>query len=393
MSRNRKIVNTDKQSISQLQSQADKYVAISDLVKGVAHNFNNLLQAIMGGAQLARLHLNNQNLEGVNKSLDNILDACQSGAETVRRLQSFADIGRQDQQYSQVNVSSVLENAVEISKIWWKGDANRRSIKISVSCSIQPDCYAEVVENDLLEVLLNLTKNAMEALPVSGSVFVSCQQSRGTITIKIRDNGVGIASQDLNRIFNPLFSTKAAIGTGLGLAISQQIISDFNGKIFVNSKENEGTEFVIQLPAIKSENNSVKDFSNTKRTFLVIDDMKSVVAALSVQLEEFDQKVVSALSGSEGLDLLERYSIDCIICDYGMPEMNGAEVGKCVKDYCAQKGIEKIPFIILTGWGSRIKKNLDMKGSGIDFLLEKPINVEKIFESLSTLKKRRKLRG
>jgi len=111
---------------------------------------------------------------------------------------------------------------------------------------------------------------------------------------------------------------------------------------------------------------------------LVIDDVEPITTMLAELLGEFGHEAVTALSGAEGLQVYREQSIDLVICDLGMPDINGWEVGKSIKDLCEQRGVPKVPFILLTGWGGQLRETTKMEESGVDAVVEKPMDPSRL---------------
>jgi CheY-like chemotaxis protein len=109
---------------------------------------------------------------------------------------------------------------------------------------------------------------------------------------------------------------------------------------------------------------------------------------LQGSLSKFGHTVVTALSGSEGVTIFAETFIDVVICDLGMPEMNGWEVGKAVAAICEKRAIPGVPFILLTGWGGQVKETQMISECGVDAVLEKPVDVVELMEVIGKLTNR-----
>ena len=162
------------------------------------------------------------------------------------------------------------------------------------------------------------------------------------VQIKIRDNGIGIPPQFLERIFDPYFSTKQK-GSGLGLASTHSIIAKHNGTIHVKSEQNRGTEFTILLPARKKQTEDLKENGlsekplqkrDNDKLILVLDDEEYILEIYREMLHSLGYKVVSVLTGEDALRTYKEYMdkgtpFDLLITDLTIPgETGGAEVAK-----------------------------------------------------------------
>jgi PAS domain S-box-containing protein len=368
----------------ELVLQTERYKAVSDLAAGVAHNFNNLLQIVMGGVQLARMTIEKGNTDGALKSLDQILESSRFGAETVKRLQNFAGISPVDQAKGDAvfDLSEVVMQAIDMTKTWWKTSPEKDGFQVRLATDLRPGCLVKGKKSEMFEVAVNLIKNAAEALPDGGEIRIDIMVAEDHVLFHVGDNGVGINSNDINRIFNPFFTTKTHGGSGLGLAASRQTINRHGGHILVDSEEGKGTVFKVRLPLVEQSHGGhlidSDDPIERKLRILVIDDMESLGTVLSDGLTAFGQTVVTALTGREGLELFKTGSVDLVICDLGMPGMNGWQVGKGIKDICGERAVPKTPFILLTGWGGQIDELDRISEADVQAIVEKPVDMPKL---------------
>lgn len=120
---------------------------------------------------------------------------------------------------------------------------------------------------------------------------------------------------------------------------------------------------------------------------LLIDDMKPLLTIMKNGLGKYGHKIYSALSGKEGLEVFRTTPIDLIVCDLGMEDMDGWEVGKAIMKTCNDKGIPKTPFILLTGWGCEPGYQERIAEFGVDVILEKPVEIPELMEVVGNLVK------
>ncbi len=377
---------TELKTAQALHLQACRFKAVADLAAGVAHNFNNLLQIIVGGAELALIDLEMGDYSDVKRCLKQVVSTSRFGAETVRRLQSFVGVRTEvscppDEVF---DLSDVIRQVAEVTEPWLKLEAEREGRNVSLQLKLSPGCLIKGKGHEIFEVVLNLIKNATEALPQGGQIYVETFVQNDQAILKIRDTGIGISEENLARLFNPFFTSKSQGGAGLGLAISRRIIDQHGGQILVESAEGIGTTFTVNFP-LSEQFKMVKvtprpRLSDQKLRILLIDDMEPLVNTLSQGLAEYNQTVVTALSGQEGIELFRNNRPDVVICDLGMPGMNGWQVGKTIREVCEQEGVAKPPFVILTGWGDQTSELGMIVESGVDAIVEKPIDLLKLLE-------------
>ena len=384
---------TDRKRMEELKLQSQRLRAVADLAGGVAHNFNNLLQIVIGNLELALDDLESGNYSNVKHSLVKVLKSSMSGAETVRRLQSFAGIQTRNRARKQevFDLSGVVSQALDVTSAWWKITPEIQGIKISVVKELQGGCVVRCNKNELFEVVLNLIKNATEALPQGGAIRAKTYIEEDRVVLEIQDTGIGISEENLKRLFNPFFTTKASAGSGFGLAISRKTIESSGGSIVAESTIEKGTTFKIVLPRARApfeEPSSQTGSAGPRMTILVIDDTEAVLEFLEARLTRYDHRVLTASSGQKGLDIFTQHTIDLVICDLRMPGMTGWEVGKSIKSTCRERSIPKTPFIMLTGWGGQQTEVTKIEESGVDAVVEKPISVGDLMKTVHEMGER-----
>ena len=386
---------TDIKKASDLNVRTERLKAIADLAGGVAHNFNNVLQVVISGSELALDDLTKGDTSRVRTNLERIRDSSIFGADTVKRLQSFAKVRSEDTELENnlFDLSKIVRQAADISRPWWKTNLEKKGLQIKMGLNLKDGCMVLGKESELFEVLINLIKNAAEAMPDGGNINISTRADRDDVVLELQDTGTGIPESDLKKMFEPFWTTKGAMGTGLGLAVSHGIISSHGGTISVNSKFRHGTTFTIKLPLSKA---SVQEISSSPTSILdlnlkvlVIDDTEPILTLMRDMLTGYRQTVLTAKSGAEGLDIFKNHEIDIVICDLGMPGMSGWEVGKMVRSICGEKGIPKTPFLLLTGWGGQSLGPDKIVESGIDGVLEKPIHSQSLLGMIRRVVKKR----
>lgn len=374
--------------------QTEKFRAVADLASGVAHNFNNLLQIVIGNANQALVNLASGHFSDMKTKLEQILESARFGAETVRRLNSFAKI-REEGMVSElviVDLSDIIKQAREMTTSWWKTTPEKKGIRVDLNLGLTDGCLVFGRKNEIFEVVVNLIKNAAEALTQDGEILVQTLAQGDDVVLTVQDNGVGIPKNDLGRLFTPFFTTKFEAGTGLGLATAKSIIDGHGGQITVESAEGKGTTFTVTLPRARENKaeeklREVRASQEDSLTILIIDDLEPVAKVLQDGLQAFGYTVVRALSGAEGLQVFRETEIDIVICDLGMPGMNGWEVGRAIRTRCEETGRPGVPFVLLTGWQGQEKEENQISLSGVDAVVEKPLDIFRLVEVIRGLSK------
>ena len=220
--------------------QSEKLASIGRLSAGIAHEINNPLTGVLTFAHLLKQKENNTE-EDVN-DLDVIIRETTRVREIVKGLLDFARQTPFIKKY--FNINDILHQILKLIK----NQKDIRKIVIEENYSkIIPDCYCD--KNQLQQVFLNIILNAGEAIPDTGTITITTSIKQNHIVISIKDTGCGIKKENLNKIFDPFYTTKPVNkGTGLGLSISYGIIQQHGGNIECESEEGKGTIFNIFLP-------------------------------------------------------------------------------------------------------------------------------------------------
>jgi signal transduction histidine kinase len=231
--------------------QSAKFRALAEMAGGVAHDFNNRLAAILGRSQhlLAQLEEGEVPRAKVQRNLTVIERAALDGAETVRRLLEYTQATPRGGGVVEVNVNELLVQVVEVSRHRWKDEAERKGTQIRVV--LEPGEVPPIAGNpaELSEVLLNLVFNAVDAMPEGGTITLSSWAADGTVSLRVRDTGIGMTEETRQRIFDPFFTTKGPQASGLGLSASFGIIQRHRGEIVVDSRPGQGATLTVKLPA------------------------------------------------------------------------------------------------------------------------------------------------
>jgi C4-dicarboxylate-specific signal transduction histidine kinase len=221
--------------------RSEKLATVGRLAAGVAHEVGNPLGAITGYAELARTRLPARGDPLLANAIDRIASAAVRIDHTVRGLLDFARPGASE--LGPVSVPAALEAALELARV----QPRFRNVEVTVRI---PDRLPRVQGRDreLCQVFLNLLLNAADAMEGRGRIAVDAVEAPGGVEITLADTGSGIAMDDIPRVFDPFFSTKApGAGSGLGLAITHSIVDSFGGTIDAANAEPVGAVFRLRL--------------------------------------------------------------------------------------------------------------------------------------------------
>jgi CheY-like chemotaxis protein len=173
------------------------------------------------------------------------------------------------------------------------------------------------------------------------------------------------------------------------LSSSLGIVKRHGGDIFVESAEGKGARVTVILPCAsqmeESEPSQETSRAVSDLTFLVVDDSEDGAHMLAEGLTRLGHKVFTAFSGEEALELFQENAMDVVICDLGMPGMNGWQVGSAVKEICVERGVPKTPFVLLTGWAEQAGGQDKAEKHGVDRVAEKPVSLEELMQVVGSL--------
>lgn len=362
-----------------------RLTAVGEMAAGVAHNFNNLLQMIMGAADAALAKIDAGKIRECREAIVGIHQASQRGAEIVRRIKDFTHV-RGDQLTTSrsadtFDLAELVQESVELTKPLWKDLPDLRKYEIKI---LRTDgCFIRGRPSEICEVLLNLIKNALEAMEKGGNLTISTAAEDERVCLKVSDTGHGIPEENMQKIFQPFFTTKGLRSNGLGLSSSLGLLKKHQAEIQVESIVGHGTTFTLTfpraVPPAAKESQSAVFPTNSKIKFLIIDDEAMVLKAMELFFEDTEVELVTASSGVKGLRKFLQEDFDIVLCDLGMDDMNGWEVGKEIKRYCHIKGVSKTPFLLYTGWDRKLDADM-LESSGVDRVVTKPVRCDDLLQ-------------
>ncbi len=311
--------------------QAQKMEAIGNLTGGMAHDFNNMLGVIIGNIDLLRdLRKDDADVDELTREA---LDAAFRGADLTRRLLAFAR--RQPLRPQRVDANELVSGITRLLSRTLGED-------IEISLDLSAELWPIVVDPAQLEAsLTNLATNARDAMPNGGRLMVvtsnryldvdyAAQHSEvvpgAYVVIEVSDTGSGMTQEVISRIFEPFFSTKGRDkGTGLGLSMVFGFIKQSGGHISVYSEPGIGTTFRLFLPRMTEDVSTVEVSSAVPlvhgrgETVLVVEDNAALRRVVMRQLGELGYRVLDAENAAEGLQVMEKESIDLLLTDVVMP--------------------------------------------------------------------------
>ncbi|MES3630909.1 MAG: response regulator [Longimonas sp.] len=355
------------------QTKRHRMETLGRMTMGVAHDLNNLLSGLMGHLELVQeANVLHRLPEEERKSLDTVHRAAQDGASLIQKLQRYI---RDDTEMhtETLSIEALIDDCLMLTRPYWLNEPRRKGIQIQVERNYEDTPPIEGVASELREVFVNLILNAVHAMPQGGTLRIrsytcshpneraraqtktpdagSGQQAR-YVGVDVSDTGVGMDETVQARIFEPLFTTKGEEGTGLGLSATYSIMQEHNGSIAVESVPEKGSTFSLHFPCTdrreeaSSENaSSGSEGEGATYSILIVDDDPMVRRTIEKLLSYQGHTITPADSARAALEHLDSAPVDLIFTDFGMPEINGAELAERVHN-----AYPTIPIVLLSGY-------------------------------------------
>jgi PAS domain S-box-containing protein len=372
---------TEQMHLEQHLQQSQKMESIGTLAGGIAHDFNNILGIIIGNTELALNKIPKENKAQSN--LEEIRTASLRARDVVKQLLSFAR--KTDLEKKPIIIASIIEESLKFLR-----SSVPTSIDIRQNISKEIDTIM-ADPTQIHQVLLNLCTNAVHAMPDGGILEVALKNMEldeaiaaryadlkpgRYVNLIVNDTGHGIPEEEMDRIFDPYFTTKeVGKGTGMGLAFVHGIVKSHEGWLSVESEPGKGTIFSIFFPAVEKEavieTETAEEVPAGNERILLVDDMESMVFVGQYRLEKLGYRVVTRMDPVEALELFraDPQRFDLVITDMTMPRMNG---DRLVKEMLKIR--PDLPTILCTGFSEKIDE-VKAKKIGIREYIEKPLRM------------------
>ena len=378
--------------------QMQKFEAIGQLAGGIAHDFNNLLTPILIYAEMVQTSLGDGH--PCAKKIDGIISAANKSKDLTTQLLSFGR--KQDMNMTGFDLNEAIKSFKDILVRTVRGN-------IAFELNLAPyGAYILADKGQIEQVLLNLAVNAQDAIEGNGTVIIETAhviiddeyvklnpdiKPGSYILLTFSDNGSGMTEDVVQHIFEPFYTTKeVGHGTGLGLATTFGIIKQHEGHINVRSKEGEGTAFGIYIPenvsALQAQiikDTGVLQSSQLKKTILFVDDNKMIVDIATELLPLYGYKILPAMSPHQALAIAESFpgTIDLLITDLIMPEMNGIELYERLEEK-----FSALPVLYISGYKNDIVLQKGSLEERVNFI-SKPFTTEQLIGMIQEIIKER----
>lgn len=388
---------TERRELEDQLRRVQRKEIVGLLAAGVAHDFNNVLTAIMGRMSLM---LVSEDLDEKHRTeLEQVGRACSRGADLVERLLAFSH--RVEPERRIMSPAPTIETAA-------RALAEAAGEGIEIELAVAPDLHAiRGTPHQIEQAIVDLGLNAIEAMPDGGTLTIRARNTTGDdsperagrsekcrdyVLIAVGDTGVGIAEDEAGRIFEPFSTTKRrSEHDGLGLAVVSGIVRAHDGIIRVDSQEGGGTMVEIHLPAVEEAEADPLETPGSAATgrepvtVLVVDDEPAVARLAADIIEHHGYSALIAGDGVEAIELFAQHrgEIDLVLLDLIMPRMDGET---CIG--MLRQSDPEIPIVVASG--AMLSEDARAKlMARIDAFLSKPFTLDRLTETIDAVIGRR----
>lgn len=372
--------------MSDLSRRKDEFLAM------LSHELRNPLAAILSAVQLLHLQqaqeplheqasaIIERQVERLTRIVDDLLEVSRVTTGKIRLEQGHLDL------------RAVVEHAVETVQPL----TAQHKHALSTSLPEEPVCvFADPTRME--QVVINLLNNAAKYTDEGGQIWVSLDLIGQEARLRVRDNGIGISQELLPSIFD-LFTQGARPldrsqgGLGVGLTVVRRVVELHGGKVEAHSAgHGQGSEFVVFLPLAEPPRISVEpgraiSLGSRPLRVLVVDDNRDVALGTALLLRHAGHEIRTAHSGNEALDVVLSFRPDAVLLDLGLPEMDGYEIARRLRE---KPEFKELILIAVSGYGQEADKRRS-EDAGCDAHLVKPAEASKLIEVLKTLIRQRR---
>lgn len=366
----------------------------SEFLANMSHEIRTPMNAILGFSEILKDKIGKDPLV-----LDYLSGIQKSGKNLISLINDILDLakieaGKLEIVYSPVNLFAVIHDIQQIFSL----QTIQKNLKFEITIDEKLPKSILIDELRLRQVLFNLIGNAVK-FTEKGGVYVNVLHlSRGSdsscidLVIDIKDTGIGIAEYELDAIFSPFIQQAGQDamrfgGSGLGLSITRKLVEMMGGTITVESKIGLGSTFRVHIPELEisslTHNSKEKDFeianiSFDKAKILLVEDIESNRKVVTGFLEQWNFTILEAANGRLALEILEKESVDLILMDMQMPEMDGKTTSLIIKK---NDRLKSIPILVLTA--TSLKEVVEDILTFADGYLCKPITRVELIRELA----------
>ncbi len=386
----RKLQNTIDQ-LRELNTMKDNLIAVC------SHDLRTPLNSILGFTDilLEKEYLHKEDLKGLSQIKN-------SGEFLLSLINDILDLSKIKSSINESEMKPIMVSSItDISFNALKGLAEKKKQKLELK-NYASNALVIGSQNSLTRVLNNLISNAIKFTQEGGLIEVTVSvEDKNDLSINVRDNGIGIAKENVPKLFDK-FSSSSQSGTvgekstGLGLSIIKEIIEKHGGSIDVESVIGKGSCFMVKLPLytgeIKAEAKSIEEEKTEAETeqeeepmpnlkILIADDYEGNVILIRHFMKDFPFDIDIASNGVEAVDMFKKKSYDLIFMDIQMPEMDGCEATQNIREIEKRRNQTPVPVIAFSAADTE-EETKKITDAGCNMFLKKPLKKETLFRTM-----------
>lgn len=367
-------------SLSEANARKDEFLAT------LAHELRNPLAPIRNGLQVIRLSGGNaETIELARKMMERQLN------QMVRLVDDLMDVsritrGKIDLRRSRLSLGTILEGAVESSRPLIDEMGHRLTMNLPST-----PIFVEADQVRLTQVFMNLLNNAAKYMDYGKQIWLTASLVDREVQVIVKDEGIGIASDKLHSIFE-LFTQvdrsleKAQGGLGIGLTLVRSFVEMHGGSVrALSDGVGKGSEFVVRLPVLQESLTANVPVGEDLKSgqpplrILIVDDNRDSADSLGMMLQFMGNEILTAYDGQQGIELAEKYCPEVVLLDIGLPNLNGYEVCRRIRNMPWGKNVI---LIACTGWGKESDRAKSY-AAGFDHHLVKPVDPQTLLKLIT----------
>ncbi len=375
---------TERIKMDKALRQSEKLKSIGTITAGISHEFNNILAVISGKVQL--LEMIYQDNKELTDELEVIMKAADDGAAISSKMLQFTKTAKNTDLFQSSDITDLINQSIDFKKPRWSNEAQARGVNYRMDTENLKDVPSIMCNpTEVREVIINIVKNALDAMPDGGSISFSTYSDDDNVFANISDTGKGMPESVMKHIFDPFFTTRTPEGTGLGLSMAYGIMTRHSGKIKVESVQGKGSTFKLQFPIHTKAAKTIEEpkqeqkTSNRNLRILAIDDDKAIRNIIEQFLSRDGHNIKTVDNGADAIKIIGNEDFDLVLCDLAMPNVFGYDVIKSLNV------LKKRPKIgIISGWNdeSPAGESNEVKA---DFYLKKPFKQADLTKHINQL--------
>jgi signal transduction histidine kinase len=364
---------TERKSLEDQLRQSQKMEAVGQLTGGLAHDFNNMLTGIIGSLDMLSRRLADGRLSEASRYIETASAAATRAASLTHRLLAFSR--RQALDPRPLDVNALVASMQELL-------TRTLGEQVALKVSLEPEAWPALTdENQLENAVLNLAINARDAMPGGGELTLETRNVVAAggdyVSLRVRDTGVGMSQDVLDRVFDPFFTTKPlGQGTGLGLSMVYGFMRQTGGEVRIESRPGAGTTVELQLPraaagAAPQPGLRAQAPPGAGETVLVVEDDASVRLLVVEVLRELGYAAIEVAGGDAALEFLaSARRIDLLVTDVGLPGLNGRQLAEIAREHRPD-----LPVLFMTGYAAAAARRSEFLGPGME-MIPKPFALD-----------------